>query len=319
MTADNSGKVSAGSVIKSVPATIWNNMIDAGQSFANQRLSSSTPSPTRARATDLLKLRNSSGESRRKGEILRIDGKVIEKVTDESIWLDGKEPEPDCRFGILKGPALNEEVETAQVSGVCMALVNITDADHTFARAVDGEYVLQSWDSGPLEILYKPDGTDELDCVVRFAGAVSARKLFRIDGTGPEAFYRGSHPSGADATEVLYDGTDGDEEDLYFDFVRGCYITGDIVAAYQQDDKWQAFDGGRHFFRNAVTTADSSSGSVTVELFAGSGIEVTATTTYNLLDESPCQVNFDAGSDEITSPQAASFEVTGTACPEAVI
>lgn len=173
MPVNSNGKTSPGTIMRSVPSAIWNNMVDAGQAFANQRISSSAPPPTRARATDLLKLRNSSGASRKKGEILKIDGKVIETVSEEFIWLDGKEPEPDCRFGILKEPALDEEVATAQVSGVCMALVNVTDADHTFAYPADGEYILQSGDSGPLEILFAPDGTGELDCVVRFASGTS--------------------------------------------------------------------------------------------------------------------------------------------------
>ncbi|WP_204442951.1 hypothetical protein, partial [Bifidobacterium ruminantium] len=51
-----------------------------------------------------------------------------------------------------------------------MALVNITDADHKRAKSIDGNYVLQSTDDGPIEILFAPDGTAEKTCVVRFAG-----------------------------------------------------------------------------------------------------------------------------------------------------
>jgi hypothetical protein len=170
MAANSEGKVSPGSPFRAPPATIWNNMVDAGRAFADGQLSNSDPGPTRPRPTDLLKLKNSSAANRRKGEILKIDGKVIETVTDEHIWLDGVAVTDDCRFGILKAPAESEEVVIAQVSGVCMALVNVTDEDHTFAAAADGEYVLQSGSSGPLEILFAPAGTGELECAVRFAG-----------------------------------------------------------------------------------------------------------------------------------------------------
>lgn len=169
MAADSTGKASSGSPFRAPPATIWNNMVDAGRAFADGQLSSGTPAATRARATDLLHMKNSSGAMRRKGEILKIDGKVITTLTAENIWLDGVEPTDDCRFGILKNPASDAEIVASQVSGVCMALVDVADADHTFAYAADGEYVLQSGDSGPLEILHS-DGTGEQECVVRFVG-----------------------------------------------------------------------------------------------------------------------------------------------------
>mgnify|MGYP000370249946 CR=1 FL=1 len=177
--ADSTGKVTSGAPFRAPPATVWNNMIDAGQAFAAEKLSSGSPGATRPRATDLLSLKNSSGDVRRKGDILKIEGKVIETIADETIWLDGIEPTADCRFGILKSPADADEVVTAQVSGVCMALVNVTDAGHTFASAADADYVLQSGDSGPLEILYAPSGTGELECVVRFGGGGGASAVGR--------------------------------------------------------------------------------------------------------------------------------------------
>jgi hypothetical protein len=196
MMADSTGKVTSGSPFRAPPATIWNNMIDAGQAVADEKLNSGPPGATRSRATDLLKLKNSSGAVRRKGEILKIEGKVIETVTDENIWLDGIEPTAECRFGILKSPANmgeegdeeNGEVITAQVSGVCLALVNVTDASHTFASAVDADYVLHSGTSGPLEILYAPDGTGELECVVRFCGGPGLKLFVAL-----EDFSTGGH------------------------------------------------------------------------------------------------------------------------------
>lgn len=181
MAADSTGKASSGSPFRPPPATIWNNMVDAGRAFADGRLSSESPGATRSRATDLLKLKNSSEAVRRKGEILKIDGKVIETVTDESIWLNGIEPTTECRFGILKYPAGDGEVVTAQVSGVCTALVNVTDEAHTFAAAADEEYVLQSGGGGPLEILYAPEGTGELECVVRFVGGTGGAQIIDFE------------------------------------------------------------------------------------------------------------------------------------------
>jgi hypothetical protein len=194
--ADSAGKVSPGSPIRAVPASIWNNMVDAGRAFADRQLSSGGPSPTRARPTDLLKLKNSSGAMRRKGEILKIGGKVIDDITDEHIWLDGVEVTDDCRFGILKEPAESDEVVTAQVSGVCIALVNVTDEEHQFAKPVEDEYVLESDGSGPLEILYAPEGTGELECVVKFSGEVGGTHIvvFSIDSYTAETAAEEGYP-----------------------------------------------------------------------------------------------------------------------------
>lgn len=188
---NSDGKASPGGDFVPPRAELWNNMIDAGNAWRNGRLNSPAPQPTRARGTDLLKLKNSSAANRRKGEILKIDGKVIETITDEHIWLDGAEPTDDCRFGILKYPADNNEVQTCQVSGVCLALVNVTDADHQFAVAVEGEYVLQSAFAGPIELLFVPDLPAEeeypfeLECVVRFAANEMARVVIIGGLTAP--------------------------------------------------------------------------------------------------------------------------------------
>lgn len=179
------GKVSPGDPLRAPPAVIWNGMIDAGLAFAEHQLSSSAPPPTRARSTDLVKLKNSSGDVRRKGEILKIDGKVIERVSDEFLWLDGYEPTLSCRFGILRAPATDGEVVSAQVSGVGMALVLVTDANHTHAYPVGSSYVLRSGNAGPVEIVYAPDGTGELECVVRFVGGPGVRVVW-ITETGED-------------------------------------------------------------------------------------------------------------------------------------
>lgn len=170
MQPNSDGKASPGSPFKPPAARIWNNMVDAGRAWADSRLNKPAPNPIRPRETDIIKAKNTSGAARRLGEILRIDGKAIETVTDENKWLLGVEPTDDGYFGILKEPAVDGSLASLQVSGCCMALVNVTDVDHKRATSADGDYVLQSGDDGPIEILFAPDGTGEKTCVVRFAG-----------------------------------------------------------------------------------------------------------------------------------------------------
>jgi hypothetical protein len=170
MQGHSQDKVSPGQPFKAPRAETWNGMVDAGNAYRATRLSNGAPEPTRPRETDIIKLRNSSSGNRARGQILRIDGKAITDLSDEHIWLIGQAPTDDDYFGILKEPIADGEIGRVQVSGCCFALVNVTDADHTRAKAVAANHVLQSGDDGPVEILFAPGGTGQQECVVRFGG-----------------------------------------------------------------------------------------------------------------------------------------------------
>ena len=201
MPGHSDDKASPGQPFRAPKAEIWNGMVDAGNAYRAGRLSNGVPQPTRPRETDIIKLKNASSGNRARGQILRIDGKAITDLTDEHIWLIGQAPTADDYFGILKEPIADGEIGRVQVSGCCLALVDVVDADHTRAKAVDSEYVLESSDDGPLEILFAPGGTGEQECVVRFGGGDST-KLFRFT-------LNASLASGtADADILLLDGTD---------------------------------------------------------------------------------------------------------------
>lgn len=169
MATNNIGKATSGSPFRPPPAVIWNNMVDAGVAFAEGRFDAGSQPPIRPRSTDIIKIFNDSGASRSKGHILRIDGKALTTISDESLWLTGVEPTDDGYFGILKEPVVDQGIAPLQVSGCCFAVVDVSDITHTRATAVAGEYILVSADDGPLEILYAPGSTGEQDCVVRFA------------------------------------------------------------------------------------------------------------------------------------------------------
>lgn len=169
-TGGTEGKGSSGAKFRPPPAAVWNNMIDAGRAWADSQLDSPGGPPTRSRPTDIIKIKNTSGDARRTGEVLKIEGKSLDTITAEHIWLMGVEPTADCYFGILKKPVADDGIEQLQVSGCCMALIDIQDVDHRRADIVAGEYVLQSSNSGPIEILYALESTGEQTCVVRFGG-----------------------------------------------------------------------------------------------------------------------------------------------------
>ena len=162
------GKVSPGQDFNPPPARIWNNMVDAGRAWADGQLNQNAGAPTRPRRADCIKIKNTSGASRKLGEVLELDGKAIETVTEENKWLIGIEPTGDGYIGILKEPIEDDGIADLQVSGCCMALVNVTDENHTRAMPVENEYVLQSGSSGPFELMFAPTGTGEKTCLVKF-------------------------------------------------------------------------------------------------------------------------------------------------------
>lgn len=240
------GKVLPGDDFHPPAAPIWNNMIDAGTAWANGRFNSQAPNPIRPRETDIIKVKNTSGAARRLGEILRIDGKAIETVTDENKWLLGVEPTDDGYFGILKEPAVSNGLASLQVSGCCMALVNVTDADHKRAMPVEGEYVLQSGSSGPIELRYAPSGTGEKTCVVLFSNGYQEHAVI-LDADLAAATHALTGASSCLATVCEWDSGTND----YIETARQITVWNHAEATSHVTDtfglaRW--IDGHWHFF-----------------------------------------------------------------------
>jgi hypothetical protein len=103
-------------------------------------------------------------------ECLELDDAIIlNQVTAEQIYVDGIEPtDTGIPFAVLLQPAAIDGWRRGQVAGICPALVDVLDADHTRAYLAAGEYVLTSSNTGPVAIVQKPDSTGEQLCVILF-------------------------------------------------------------------------------------------------------------------------------------------------------
>jgi hypothetical protein len=99
--------------------------------------------------------------------VLKICGAAITTVTDEHKWLAGATTDAEGCFAILKQPLAGGGIGPAQVSGVCMAWVQVNNESHNRAGLLDGQTVLRSATTGQCEILYKEPGIGERFCVVR--------------------------------------------------------------------------------------------------------------------------------------------------------
>ena len=233
-------KVSAGQPIPR-SASLWNNIIGSANAFAAQQLGQPGGRNTQPIPTDVVKIKNSSGSHIRLGEVLEISGFLLTNVLRDSLWFDGDEPDGTRPFAIALQDIPDGSIDRAQVSGVTVALVNVTDADHGYATTEDGEIVLQSADIGPIRILYKPTGTGEKTCAVLFDHFPPGR-LWRV--TLNEAFgATTAHIAAADLLTI--DGTDTGRDVSLYDPL-------DVFAILQGTEGLYCFeqidvDGTRYF------------------------------------------------------------------------
>jgi hypothetical protein len=163
-------KVSSGQGIPR-SASLWNNIIDSANDFAMRRLGSGGGSVGSLVSTDIVKIRNSSGAAIRQGELLEISGFLLTDLVRDSLWFEGDVPNSVRPFGIALQDMPIDTIDRCQVSGVCIALVNVSDDGHGYAEVVSGDAVLHSTGTGPVRILYKPAGTGEKVCAVLLGGA----------------------------------------------------------------------------------------------------------------------------------------------------
>jgi len=166
-------KVSAGQPIPR-SANLWNNIIGCANDYALRQLGQPGSQFSQPIATEVVKIKNSSGAQVRRGEVLEISGFLLTDVVRESLWFDGDTPDGTRAFVVALQDIPGGSIDRAQVSCVCVALVNVTDAGHGYAVVEDGEPVAQSAESGPIRILYKPTGTGEKTCAVLIGVSAAA-------------------------------------------------------------------------------------------------------------------------------------------------
>lgn len=155
-------------------ASLWNNIIGSANEYALRQLGQPGAQVVGQTNTEIVVIKNSSGAHVRLGEVLEISGFLVTSVERNGLWFDGDEPDATRPFVVALQDMPTSAIDRAQVSGVCVALVNVTDAGHGYAVVADGEPVAQSAESGPIRILYKPTGTGEKVCAVLIGVSAAA-------------------------------------------------------------------------------------------------------------------------------------------------
>lgn len=166
-------KISPGGHWSQISASEFNRHVDVSDYFhGKQALGRGGLPQFRTPDTNKVKVVNASGANRRKGEVLEFGDFALSagEVEQDQLWFQGIAPVMANGFGILVRPIPDGEADDCQVSGACMALVNIIDTSHRFATPVKSLYVLQSAPVGPVRLLFRPEDEGEQKCGVLITG-----------------------------------------------------------------------------------------------------------------------------------------------------
>lgn len=196
-------KASAGQPFRPPPAEVWNGMVAAGDQYRQTLISSTPTQKYKQRQTDIIKVRNDTGADRSAGDVVRISGLVLGDLTAEHPWVKGVAVTTGTPFGIITKPIADGKFGELQVSGACLATVDIQSTSDQFANTVAASYVLESGPAGPLEILYAPASTGEQTCLVVFRSGAAVSSMGKTDGSGMTAASGDTMGSGTVALQYL--------------------------------------------------------------------------------------------------------------------
>lgn len=164
-----SGKplISRGSPVKS--AGFYHDAIDIIGAFKRGELGKVGQATGLEGAFTVVKLRNETGGDRDRGHVLQLGEYLLDEVDFRYPWFEGNQvAEPAwSKYAILLEPAPQDELVRAQMSGICMAVVDVGHVDHRYAYPRSGQSKLKSGVCGPIEILHTPEGTGDRELFVR--------------------------------------------------------------------------------------------------------------------------------------------------------
>ena len=166
-------KVKSGDALE-IPAQTFNTFVDSAQDYL-QRQQGTGGKPTQAfRQTGIVPVKNDSGTDAGRFAVLGIDSPIFspseaaDSFANQVAFIGVTATASHAgTFAVLLEPVADGEIGKACVSGVCPAVVNVTDAGHQFADIAAGQPVLTSCASGSAMILWKDSGTGEKWALVK--------------------------------------------------------------------------------------------------------------------------------------------------------
>lgn len=148
----------------------WNDAARIARQFG-ANIGPPPPSHGERREGNIVTVRNDSGATRQRFDVLAIDGPVFDPAESDThagtfqsrVVFQGKTPgSADYgRFVVLLEPANDGALARAQISGVCPAVIKAAGQVTRWADIDEGEHRLKATDNGHAEILWEAGGVDE--------------------------------------------------------------------------------------------------------------------------------------------------------------
>lgn len=147
----------------------------------------------------VVQVRNLSGASLRRGDVIEFEGNPLSIVENDTLWLTGVAVDlTNAGWGIVLDPlaynASSPEIGPVLIVGGCVANVVINNNDHKYATRKAGSTTLTSATRGPVRILYKPTGSvpEERRCHVQIMDENDAGEIVEVH-----------HPSDASNGDIV--------------------------------------------------------------------------------------------------------------------
>lgn len=169
-----SDKINKGDNVRrgALNAAAWNRVVESSDAYHLQQATGRPGLLHRDVSSNTSVLvQNDVGSNLRAGEVVEFSGFALGDVTNEDLWFNAATPDlSNIGWGITREPikynATSPNLGRCVVLGICAAYVDVTDADHEYAKLVSGSRVLESAVAGPVKIFHKPSGTGEKFCAV---------------------------------------------------------------------------------------------------------------------------------------------------------
>lgn len=182
-------KISPGTQLAKTPmarAAFQNDVVDVVAAHKEGTLGRRPETLRSQRSSNQVEVKNGTGGDLPRGSVLQLGSYLLDELTPGRWMFSADVPGSDLtsKIAITTRPLPDGKIDKALMGGICIARVDVQDADDTHATPVEGESYLESGASGPFELLSAPDGTGEQELIVKFHAPLGA---FVVEGTLDEA------------------------------------------------------------------------------------------------------------------------------------
>lgn len=227
-------RAQAGSPLR-ISAGDYNDAVDAGQWFAQQQALGRGGLPLSVAVNPcVVRVRNDSGGDLTAGSVVEIGAATV-TIQRQYLWFSAAARSGNDPFcGVLLESIPDGKYGDCQISGVCMADIDVVDTDNTHARVVPGSTQLKGDFGGWARIVYKPSGTGVKSCVVLLGGMdVVIRKAVATSTITA---------SGSGTANIYIAGASRGSVTVYYDWMTGGGNIANASALYARyfhdQDRW---------------------------------------------------------------------------------